>query len=512
MKLLPLLLCSCSFISSALAQSIAIPWSGHGHDPQHTGISRVQSQPMQQIRWQMPVDLARTYNGNALLIHYASPLITRQNTVLVPVKTGSGDFFRVEARNGSDGAFKWMQNSDYSQPPHQWLMPFGIALTPKNRLYFPGGGGTVLFRDSPDAESGAFGRLAFYGLSNYEAAGANFDANVKINTPITADRYGNIFFGFQVLGATSPALQSGIARIGEDGSGSWRSASSVATDGTMVKIAHNCAPALSNDHKKLYFVVTTANPAEGRDYGTGYLVVVDSRTLATLAQVRLKDVGNPGNNALIPESGSSSPTVGPDGDVYYGVLENPLFSHNVRGWLLHYDGSLAETKTPGSFGWDITPSIVPASAVPSYHGSSEYLVMTKYNNYAGYGSGDGRNKVALLDPNAPAPDPLNPAVNAMTEVLTALSPTPDNQGPSFPDARREWCINTAAIDPFRKCAIASAEDGRTYRWDFATNTFTESMTLTDGIGEAYTPSMIGVDGTVYAILNGILFAIGAITP
>ena len=51
-----------------------------------------------------------------------------------------------------------------------------------------------------------------------------------------------------------------------------------------------------------------------------------------------------------------------------------------------------------------------------------------------------------------------------------------------------------------------------YRWDFATNTFTESISLTNGIGEAYTPTVIGVDGTIYAIANGILFVIGAATP
>ena len=39
--------------------------------------------------------------------------------------------------------------------------------------------------------------------------------------------------------------------------------------------------------------------------------------------------------------------------------------------------------TAGSFGWDDTASIVPTSMVPSYAGTSAYLLMTKYNNYGG---------------------------------------------------------------------------------------------------------------------------------
>ena len=45
-------------------------------------------------------------------------------------------------------------------------------------------------------------------------------------------------------------------------------------------------------------------------------------------------------------------------------------------------------------------------------------------------------------------------------------------------------------------------------WDPATNTFTQSITLTSGIGEAYTPTLIGADGAVYAINNATLFAVG----
>src|SRR4029450_6261095 len=92
-----------------------------------------------------------------------------------------------------------------------------------------------------------------------------------------------------------------------------------------------------------------------------------------LMRVALKDPRNGGvNNALVSDDSSASPMVGPDGDVYYGVLGNP--SNGSRGWMLHFSSDLTHTRTPGAFGWDNTPSVVPASTVPSYTGTSSYLL------------------------------------------------------------------------------------------------------------------------------------------
>lgn len=484
---------------SAGAQSIALPWSGHGHDPQHTGLSQVASQPLNRIVWQASVDLMPQYTGTSLHIHYGSPLITRQNTVIFPVKTGELDGFRIEARAGSDGALLWTQVTDYSLPPHGWTPQCGPALTPKNRLWYPGAGGTVYFRDTPDAVAGATGQVAFYGLAIYQADTTNFNANVKISTPITSDRYGNIFFGFQIVAATGPVLQSGLARIAEDGTGSWVTASAAADDTGISKVVMNCAPALSNDHRTLYVAVSSGN------FSGGYLVALDARTLAPVAKARLKDALNFSSDARLPDDGTASPTVGPDGDVYLGTFENAFGSNHYRGWLLHFDSTLTVTKTPGAFGWDQTASIVPAALVPAYEGTSKYLLLSKYNDYASFGG--GQNKVALLDPNDTMIDPVSGAT-VMKEVHTVLGPTPDDEYPGIPGAVREWCINTVAVDPINKCACLHSEDGKIYRWDFATNTLIQPLTLTAGIGEAYTPSVIGVDGTVYVIANAILFAVG----
>ena len=55
-----------------------------------------------------------------------------------------------------------------------------------------------------------------------------------------------------------------------------------------------------------------------------------------------------------------------------------------------------------------------------------------------------------------------------------------------------------------KAIMANSEDGKLYRWDLMSNTLSQTVTLTLGLGEAYTPTVIGADGTVYAIDNATL--------
>ena len=113
----------------------------------------------------------------------------------------------------------------------------------------------------------------------------------------------------------------------------------------------NSAPALSTDAKTLYVAVNSA-PAAGSVQG-GYLLALDSATLATKGKALLLDPGT-GTRARISDDATASPTVGPDGDVFFGVLESTFGAHNARGWLLHFDATLATSKVPGSFGWDDT--------------------------------------------------------------------------------------------------------------------------------------------------------------
>ena len=187
--------------------------------------------------------------------------------------------------------------------------------------------------------------------------------------------------------------------------------------------------------------------------------------------------------------------------------------------MLHFSANLQTEYAPGAFGWDDTAAIIPKSMVPSYTGTSTYLILTKYNNYASnevgepYG-GNGVDQIAILDPYATQPDPnYDPDASTllvMKQIMTMASPSPDlpNEAGGNPDAVREWCTNGTAVDPSSDSVFVNNEDGYTYRWNLATDTITQAVEITPGYGVPYTPTAIGPTGEVFAINGGTLFALG----
>jgi len=478
-------------------------WSMHGGNAQHTALSTVPAQPLQRIHWQMPVDLNPQYSGDVLFIHYGTPLVTEGNTVIVPVKVGVADTFRVEARRGSDGLPLWQLVTDYQLPPSGWVPSMTPALAHAGRVYVPAAGGTLLWTNALDAAGPHTAtRVAFYGDAAYAANPAAFNASLRICTPLTTDAKGTVYFGFVALVGNPLVIQSGIAAVDANGAGHYVSVDA-ASGHVATQIATNCAPALSRDEQTLYIACRGGNSTPG------YLLALATSDLSTKHVRFLADPLTLGG-ANVSNNGTATPMVAPDDKVYYGVLESPFGANAARGWMLQFDADLNPTGAPGAFGWDHTPSLVPRAAAPAYVGTAPYLIMTKYNFYAGIG-GNGENKIAVLDPFATQVDGFSGGT-VMKEVATILGGTPDpDQGPSYPTAVKEWCINTAAVDPFTHSVLAGAEDGKLYRWNLATNTFSETLVLTPGLGEAYTPTAIGPDGQVYAINNATLFAVGANT-
>jgi hypothetical protein len=459
----------------------------------------VPAQPLNAVHWSAVIDSSGGTGG-----HYGAPVITASNTVITGVITNNG--VQVSAFDGATGKLKYTVPTDYVFPFTPWRIVFQPVLTPGPsgpRLYFPGAGGTVYYIDNVDSDgpSTPVQECFYTDLATYNSNALTFRTNVFINTPITADTNGTIFFGFVPQGTPPPPLNTnavGFARIDSAGHASWVLAPVAASDSISTNVAYSSAPALSADGATLYVVLGSSHP---------YLLGLNSITLATQYRTVLRDPRS-ANYADVRVQSTASPLVGPDGDVYIGIFANP--DNASRGFLLHFSGDLQTNKLPGGFGWDNTPAIVPTNMVSSYTGTSRYLLFSKYNNYYNAGTdGDGINKIAILDPNVAQLDPhaFSAGLAEMREVLVVVGCTTDGIYPSV----REWCINAAAVDPANRSVYMPSEDGRLYRWDLSLNSLSEAINLPLAIGEPYVPVTIAPDGTIYTLNAAKLFAIGGLT-
>ena len=70
--------------------------------------------------------------------------------------------------------------------------------------------------------------------------------------------------------------------------------------------------------------------------------------------------------------------------------------------------------------------------------------------------------------------------------------------------------STLALRARSRCSTPAPAHprGMPYRWSLATNSLTQRIRLTAGLGEACTPTAISTDGAVYAINNATLFSVG----
>ena len=458
----------------------AVEWAGFAGNAQHTAVARKQPQPFRRIRWRAKVDLAPVLSFGTLGIHYGSPMITAANTVLVPTRVSTRAGFRVVAYSGGSGVRRWSLNTDWRPPAFTggttgtWTPPLPAVLTPRAALAVAGGGGTILVRRHANKTVGAVRRLVFYGAAQWRAHRPAYDKAVQITTPLTAAPNGSVYFGFTVTGSTPAHLSSGIARIDAHGHATWITAAAAAGNPAMNGVALNCAPALSPSGKTLYITVTSPT--------RGILVGLNATTLKPRFHALLKDPVS-GRPAVVLTSSSASPTVGPDGDVYYGVLENPFPSHDDRGWLLHFNATLTQAKTPGSFGWDNTVSVLPARAASLPRNLAvpagvqvQQLPRHRATRKRAQPGRRARPRSSQKDPYADT--------RVMKAVQTILSPEHEPGEP--PGTRYEWCINSAVVDPAADSVIVNSEDGTLYRWDLATNTLAERIHLNRPRPEAYT--------------------------
>jgi len=515
---------------SLSAAAFSQGWQCYGGNAQHTGIFEGTSQTAALIQWQAPLDDGSSYYGGATLTHYAAPMVTPLNTVVYGYRyttTVGGnpynDNWSVIGRNGVTGAQEWQLNTDYSAAllmPNDWTTVFPVTLykignSTARGVVAAGSGGSVLLRKSADSATDPTTRLVFYTTVADFNKNISAYAPIKINTPLSADNVGNIYFGYEVIAPIPSNISAlgtgGIAKVNlQTGASTYKSVEEMNIDPSLVRPSMNAAPAITTDGTTIYVGLTNANGSNA------WLAKLSTKTLAVTASAQIYDPSIPGADAALINESSASPMIGPDGHVFMGVFGNQY--RESHGWMVQYDANLkiANSKgqrwPTGAFGWDDTSVVVPTSMVPSYKGKATYLILTKYNNYdfGGTDGGDGSNKVAVLDPTSDSISrDRQSGIPVMNEILTLLGPNLTNDDPSHPNARYEWCINSAAIDVNRKCAIVNSEDGHMYRWSFVSNSITEALDLEPPTGEAYTETGIGPDGQLYVINNATLFAIGS---
>ncbi len=478
------------------------PWTTFAGNAQHTSVSSNTSQPLEVIHWSSPVDNFPTSRA----AHYGGPLITANNTVIYPYKKGpeSAPDFHIIARNGNDGTLLWDETTDWVPTGYGWYPAHQPVYVPSlNRVYFSGANASLYYKDNVDTPSG--------GSTKVQIVVFGSSGNVAM-TGLTADSAGNIYYGYR------NGTAGGIVKVTPAGVATFVTANAASQDASFTDWIPqmNHTPALSNDESTLY----TTLRRNGTSYN-GRLVGLSTTNLSTQYNSgTLKDPrSNYANNAGLLNDSTASPMVAPDGHVFLGIFANPY--NGSRGWLAHFNANLTNlnTSTPdpvdtyvmGGFGWDTTPSIVPATMVPQYSGSSSYLLFTKYNNYYGItNGGDGSNGIAILDPNDSEVE-YHADSNGqlvMKRVLYQVGPTPDWDYPSVPTAKREWCINYGAVDPATQSVIVNSADGKFYRWHLPSDTLIEPLRLSNGIGQPYTMTVIGVDGTLYGIQIGAIYAMG----
>lgn len=527
------LVCALALAASVLSGASAQGWFCYGGNAQHSGIFNGTTQSAALIKWQTPIDDDPAIYGTVVYAHFAAPTVSPTNTVVYALRRTVGsnyDNWSVIGKAAATGKTVWQVNTDFSavelvQANTGWTSVFPMTLFQSTSSTARGmacaaAGGTVMVRKSADLASSTTSRLVFYTtVSDYNTNASKY-APIKIDTPITADASGNLFFGYQVTGSIPSSLSAlgtgGIAEINANtGKAIYKSVTSMGINQNLNRPAINAAPALTTDGKYIYVGL-----CDGGN-NTPYLAKLATKDLSTSESVRLLDPYATGQDVILLDSSTASPMIGPDGNVFYGVFRNG-WAGESHGWMLQYNQNLSGTDASGkaypvgAFGWDDTAVIVPSTIVPTYNGKAKYLILTKYNNYGDWYSSDpaanGTNKVAILDPtsNSLSRDRMSPApvgIPVMNEIITVQGVT-KNPNTNLPGVC-EWCINSAAIDVARKSAIVNSEDGHMYRWSFVSNSLVENIPLEEPTSEAYTMTAIGPDGTMYVINDCELFAIGS---
>ena len=219
-------------------------------------------------------------------------------------------------------------------------------------------------------------------------------------------------------------------------------------------------------------------------------------------------VNHAGGGRVLDDS-SSSPTIAPDGSIFYGAYSRYNYA---QGHLMHFSSTGAYLGAY-RFGWDITAGIVS-------HGST-YSVVIKDNQYGEVGSYCAVESVCPSDrtvansngyPEAYFITQLNHNLNVEWRFQNTNTFSCSRQADGsvicvndHPNGF-EWCVNGMAIDATGR-VYANSEDGNLFALN-PDGTLNQKIFQQLALGAAYTPASIGQDGKIYSQNAGHLFVAG----
>lgn len=212
-------------------------------------------------------------------------------------------------------------------------------------------------------------------------------------------------------------------------------------------------------------------------------------------------------DGMVLDSGSSSPTVAPDGSILYGAYTRYNYG---QGHLMHFDANGNFLNAFG-FGWDYTPGI--------YSHDGTWSVVIKNNHYGGgsYCSDDTACPPDRTTNNADSPEEY--FISQLSSSLTlewsfqntntlSCSRNPDGTLACVSDHPHgfEWCVNAPVIDA-NGTVLANSEDGNVFEIGQG-GVLKQKIFQLLAIGASYTPASLGGDGKIYTQNDGHLFVVG----
>ena len=224
---------------------------------------------------------------------------------------------------------------------------------------------------------------------------------------------------------------------------------------------------------------------------------------------------DPGTNepppARVLDDSSSSPTIAPDGSIFYGAYSRYNWA---QGHMMHFSAN-GDFLNAFNFGWDNTPAIFP-------HGGT-YSVVFKNNHYGGADFGDycddptvcpdrSNPNSSLLGPESYFVSQFDPNLNIewsfQNTNTQSCTRNPDGTVTCVSDHPNgfEWCVNAAVVDA-NGVVYANSEDGNLYSIAQG-GTLLQHIFQNLAVGAAYTPASLDKQGRIYSQNNGHLFVVG----